>query len=183
MNAQREEHREVKVQGLTVRIIRSARRRKTISATLEGDTLIVRAPHTLSDADLARAIERLAKRVAARRQQAVDDQVLQRRAERCNRLYFGGQLTWRSIRFVSNQRRRFGSCDPARGIIRLSERLKRVPAFVLDYVIVHELAHLIEPNHSPRFWELVYRYRLAERARGYLMALAHEEAAASQSRP
>jgi predicted metal-dependent hydrolase len=44
---------------------------------------------------------------------------------------------------------------------------------VLDYLLVHELAHLEVADHGPRFWELVDRYPLTERARGYLMALDH----------
>ncbi|MGI8913207.1 MAG: M48 metallopeptidase family protein, partial [Chloroflexota bacterium] len=58
--------------------------------------------------------------------------------------------------------------------IRLSDRLAQVPDWVRDYVIVHELAHLLRADHSPAFWRLVQRYKLAERARGYLMALGLE---------
>ena len=94
------------------------------------------------------------------------DADLQARAERCNRAYFGGTLNWRSIRFVGNQNGRFGSCTPAHGTIRISDRLAQVPDFVLDYVVVHELAHLLEPNHSPRFWELVYRYDRGRASQG-----------------
>ncbi|MBT5710969.1 M48 family metallopeptidase, partial [Candidatus Poribacteria bacterium] len=75
-------------------------------------------------------------------------------------------------RFVTNQNQRFGSCTPAHGTIRLSERLRRYPEWVLDYVVVHELAHLIHPNHAPDFWEVVNRYPLTERARGFLIAVS-----------
>ena len=65
---------------------------------------------------------------------------------------------------------RWGSCTPATGEIRIATAVRGFPPWVLDYVIVHELAHLEEANHSPRFWKLVGRYPRAERARGYLIA-------------
>ena len=75
-----------------------------------------------------------------------------------------------SIRWVDGMRTRWGSCTPATGAIRLSSSLAAFPEWVIDYVIVHELAHLREPGHSPAFWALVERYPKAERARGYLTA-------------
>jgi predicted metal-dependent hydrolase len=65
---------------------------------------------------------------------------------------------------------RWGSCTPAEGSVRISSAVARFPTWVLDYVIVHELAHLRCPDHSPAFWTLVERYPKAERARGYLIA-------------
>lgn len=76
----------------------------------------------------------------------------------------------RSIRWVTNQQHRWGSCTPADGSVRLSDRMVRFPPWVVDYVIVHELAHLVEADHGPAFWALVDRYPRTERARGYLMA-------------
>ncbi len=76
-----------------------------------------------------------------------------------------------SIRWVSNQEFRWGSCTPSDGSIRISDRLGTLPAWVLDYVVVHELAHLVVAGHNPAFWALVARYPKSERARGYLMAV------------
>jgi predicted metal-dependent hydrolase len=81
-----------------------------------------------------------------------------------------GLRTPQSIRWVDNQDRRWGSCTPAQGSVRISSHLAREPGWVLDYVIVHELAHLHVSAHNRRFWALVARYPLAERARGFLMA-------------
>ena len=55
---------------------------------------------------------------------------------------------------VSDLRFRWGSCTPKRNL-NFNWRLIKAPHFVLNYIIVHELVHLIEPNHSPRFWDLV----------------------------
>ena len=103
------------------------------------------------------------------------DETLQTRTQELNRQYFNGRLHWRSIRYVTNQQKRFGSCTPATGTIRISHRLAAMPAWVRDYVIIHELAHLEQANHGPRFWALVNRYPETERARGYLMAVGLEQ--------
>ncbi|MGH8889748.1 MAG: M48 metallopeptidase family protein, partial [Acidothermaceae bacterium] len=85
---------------------------------------------------------------------------------------FGGRTEPSSVRWVANQNSRWGSCTPADRTIRLSERLRVMPSWVIDYVLVHELAHLIEIGHGPRFQELVDRYPKAERARGYLLGVS-----------
>jgi hypothetical protein len=72
----------------------------------------------------------------------------------------------------ADQRSQWGSCTPSTGEIRISNRLAAYPPWILDYVLVHELAHLVEANHSPAFNALVARYPLAERARGFLMAIS-----------
>ena len=155
-----------------VRIIRSAQRRKTVSGRLEDGVLIIRAPATVSDQDLAPVIDGLRKRLQRRSQASPQsDEALEKRAQEINRKYFNGRLRWQSVRYVTNQNSRFGSCTPEDRTIRLSHRLASMPVWVRDYVLVHELAHLIEGNHGPRFWKLVNRYPLTERARGYLMAV------------
>jgi predicted metal-dependent hydrolase len=76
----------------------------------------------------------------------------------------------RSVRWSARQQARWGSCSVHTGDIRISDRLVGAPAWVVDYVLVHELAHLVEANHSPAFHALVGRFPLAERAKGYLIA-------------
>lgn len=95
---------------------------------------------------------------------------LERRAGLLNGRLFGGRLRWHSVAFAPQQRL-WGSCTFTAGVIRISSRAERLPGWVLDYILVHELAHLEHAAHGPAFWELVGRYPLAERARGYLMAV------------
>jgi hypothetical protein len=101
------------------------------------------------------------------------DAQLEARAGVLNRRHFDGRLRWNSVTYAE-QERRWGSCSPESGVIRISRRAAGLPAWVLDYLLVHELAHLEVPSHGERFWTLVERYPLTERARGYLMALDHQ---------
>lgn len=157
-------------------IIRSKRRRKTVQARLVGNTLEVRAPAAMSDRELEPFIARFERRVERRKARAtLDDGALQQRAVLLNQQYFAGRLRWHSVRWVTNQTKRFGSCTPADGTIRISHRIAAMPRFVQDYVILHELAHLVQPGHGPDFWALLGRYPRTERARGYLMAIGLED--------
>jgi predicted metal-dependent hydrolase len=158
--------------AMKVEVVRSPRRRKTVSAEQRGGRVVVRLPTGLSRAEertwVQVMVTRLTERERLERLNARQD--LERRALRLNDRYFGGRLRWRSVRYVSNQRDRFGSCTPDRGTVRISDRVAEMPSWVRDYVVIHELAHLAAPDHTPRFWALVNRYPLAERARGFLIA-------------
>lgn len=159
-----------------VEVIRSKKRRKTVGAQLKNGVLVVRAPAAMSDKELAPIIKNFQERMAKKmRPVPQTDAELEQRACQLNREFFNGRLRWQSIRYVKNQSKRFGSCTPARGTIRLSDRLAAMPNWVRDYVIVHELAHLEQANHGSKFWALVNKYPLTERARGYLMAIGLEE--------
>jgi predicted metal-dependent hydrolase len=165
-----------------IRITRSSKRAKTVSARRVGDVLEVSAPAHLSDAELQPIVENLRERILKREQRReLDDADLARIAEQLNERYFGGALRWQSLEWTANQTTRYGSCTPALGTIRISHRLASMPRFVLEYVVMHELAHLVEANHGPRFWKLVNRYPRTERARGYLMATGMEEADGDQA--
>lgn len=158
-----------------VEIIRSANRTKTASARMVEGTLVVRVPANISKEEELRLVRELMPRVLRKVRRAegrLPD--LNRRAADLNTRYFSGKLKPREIKWVTNQRHRYGSCTPSTGVIRISDRVASMPLWVLDYVLVHELAHLVEANHSPAFWKLVSRYPLTERARGYLIAVGLE---------
>ena len=153
--------------SLPVEIVYSRRRRKTVQATLEGDVIRVHAPATIGRAELERTIAELVPRLERRfRSESID--LVERTANLSRRydLPIARSVTW------AEQRSQWGSCTRD-GDIRVSTRLAAWPPWVLDYVLVHELAHLVELNHSPAFKALVERYPLAERARGFLMAMTY----------
>ncbi len=130
-------------------------------------------PAGLSDAEeqewISTVLERLAER--ERRRHPSDDALFER-ARQLSTRYLDGRVTPESVRWVGNQHTRWGSCTPDDGTIRLSTQLRGMPAWVVDYVLLHELAHLLVPGHGPTFWKLVNRYSKTERARGYLEGVA-----------
>lgn len=150
---------------LSTRVIRSAKRRKTVGAKLVGSVVEVTIPSWMSKADESKWAEEMRARFARTRAGAEVDLGL--RAMELSRRY--SLPTPASIRWVDNQQGRWGSCTPSDGSIRISNRLAGMPLWVLDYVLVHELAHLLHPDHSKAFWAVVNRYPRTERARGFLM--------------
>ena len=159
-----------------VEVRRSARRRKTVSAEIVGDALVVMLPERMTRAEEQRWVTTMAARMSERKRKdrLNSSGALAARAGELADRYLGG-IRPNDIAWVTNQRSRWGSCSPEEGSIRLSLALADYPAWVRDYVIVHELAHLIVADHSPEFWELVNRYPFTERARGFLIAKGMEE--------
>jgi len=153
-----------------VEVRRSRRRRRTVSAYRDGDRIVVLIPATMSKRDEATWVADMVARIQRqeRRRMRSDDDLVARAAT-LNDLSFGGLAVPASVRWVSNQNARWGSCTPGDRTIRLSHRLQKVPGWVVDYVLVHELAHLLEPGHDANFWGWVDRYPQAERAKGYLL--------------
>jgi predicted metal-dependent hydrolase len=151
---------------MKVEVVRSPRRRKTIEARHVNGVLRVSIPATMTTAEEERWVAEMLRRMERREASAQID--LEARARvLCERYGFP---TPESIRWVDNQESRWGSCTPADRAIRISSRLVGEPPWVLDYVIVHELAHLVVFGHGARFWKLVEKYPLTERARGFLIA-------------
>ena len=158
----------------TVEVRRSARRRRTVSAYRDGDRTVILLPARMSRAEEKRWVDVMLKRLAAQErrrtgQASRGDAELAERAAVLAQRFFDGRTKPSSVRWVTNQLQRWGSCTPSDGTIRLSDRLRAMPSWVIDYVLVHELAHLLEIGHGPRFQALIGRYPMAERARGYLI--------------
>ncbi len=143
-----------------------------MTAYRESGRTIVLIPAAFTPAEerrwVAQMVAKLQTREERRRRSLGGDEQLMARARELSTAHLGGVPQPTSVRWVDNQQRRWGSCTPADGSIRLSSRLRGMPEYVVDYVLVHELAHLIEPSHDQRFWALVAAYPRAERARGFL---------------
>jgi len=157
-----------------VEVRRSARRQLTVTAYREAGRTVVLIPARMSRAEERRWVEVMLARLSAQdgRRRPTDD-VLLSRAWKLSERYLGRRAAPVSVRWADNQVTRWGSCTPSDGSIRLSTRLRGMPSYVVDYVLLHELAHLIEPGHGPRFWALLADYPKLERARGYLDGIAH----------
>ncbi|MEU6632292.1 M48 family metallopeptidase [Streptomyces parvus] len=159
-----------------VEVRRSTRRRKSVTAYREGDRTIVLIPARMSQAEERRWVGVMLDKLAAQESKRhLGDTELGERAARLSAQYFDGRARPASVRWVTNQNTRWGSCTPAEGSIRLSHRLQGMPEYVVDYVLLHELAHLLVPGHGPDFWQLLEAYPRTERARGFLEGVVAAE--------
>ncbi len=153
---------------MEVEVVRSSRRRHTVQAQLIDGRMRLCLPARMTRDEEAYWVAEMQRRLGLGAGGILDGIDLVARAADLAGRY--GLPVPQSIRWVENQRSRWGSCTPADGSIRLSSRLKKFPGWVVDYVIVHELAHLLEPGHGAAFKALERRYRRSERAIGFLLA-------------
>lgn len=155
------------VAAMEVEVIRSSKRRKSVSARVVDGRIVVRMPQWMSRAQEREYVESMVAKLE--RQHASTRVDLTERSAQLARRY--GLPTPSSVRWVSNQQQRWGSCSPSTGDIRISDRIAGYPGWVLDAVLVHELAHLVEANHGPAFHALADRFPKQERATGFLLAM------------
>lgn len=160
-----------------IEVRRSARRRRTVSAYRDGDTLVVMIPAKMSRKEEEHWIGEMQRKLLRSESKRASpargsDEALLARCATLSARYLDDTIAPASVRWVPPMRTRWASCTPVDRTIRVSERLREVPAWVLDYVLVHELAHLREVGHNARFWRLVGNYPKTERAIGYLEGLS-----------
>ncbi|BCW59504.1 YgjP-like metallopeptidase domain-containing protein [Arthrobacter sp. StoSoilB20] len=166
--------------GAPVVVRRSSRRRRTVAAFWEDGKAVVAIPASFTKSQerewVHRMLAKLKKQGEQRpgkgRQRPATDEALAEHAAHLSRTYLGGRAVPTSVRWVSNQNSRWGSATPADGTIRLSNKLQPMPQWVIDYVMVHELAHLLVAGHNADFWRLVDAYPEAQRAKAFLEGVA-----------
>lgn len=153
----------------------STRRTRTMTAFREGGRLVVVVPDHMTARQRRDLVPGLVARFLAKearnRPPRADDE-LTARAKDLYRTHIAphasGPEPAIGVRWVSNMSQRWGSCTIATGEIRISDRLRTLPTWVVDYVLLHEVAHLEEREHSARFWQLVNAHPSSSRARGFL---------------
>lgn len=155
-------------------IRRSRKRVRTVTAWREGDRTIVAIPARFTRAQENEWVRRMLARLAAqeRRRRPSDDELMARATELSTK-YLDGRAKPTTVRWSTNQGRRWGSCTPSDGTIRISDRVRGMPRWVLDYVLLHELAHLLHAGHGPDFWAVLDAYPRTLRARGFLEGYAY----------
>lgn len=164
---------------ISVEVVRDGRLRTRVHWEWQGNQVRIRAPKRLPQRELDRLVTEIVAEVKRKRAQvrARADDDLEALARKINRRYFGGEISWHSIRWVGNMKKRLGSCTsggPTDGDIRISDRIRGWPQWVVEYVVAHELAHRKHANHSKAFWAYCQRYPKTERARGFLMGVAFQ---------
>lgn len=164
---------------IDVEVVRDGRLRTRVHWEWSGKRVRIRVPRRAPKREVDRIVAEIVDKVKQKRAKvrARADADLEAVARRINRRYFDREIEWHSIRWVGNMRKRLGSCTTGGrtdGDIRISDRIKDWPQWVIEHVVAHELAHRKHPNHSKEFWAYLARHPKAERARGFIMGIAFQ---------
>ena len=163
-----------------VEVKRSKRAKRNVTAYRDNDKTVVTVPTRMAKRDIDAYIIELVSRLDDQDERNSSQESLEQRARVLSKKFLGQDLfeTHKvpvKIRWVTNQNSRWGSCTPAEGAIRLSHRMQRMPGYVIDSVIVHELIHLLVTDHSPAFYELMKKFPHHEKAKAYLDGYSHAQ--------
>ena len=162
----------------SVEVRRSARRKRSVSAFRENGKTIVVVPQRMSQKDIKEYVRELVGRLDLREQRAASTSELLERARRLSLQYLDRDVIAQHpvpviIKWVTNQNTRWGSCTPRDGNIRISHRVRDMPEYVIDCIVLHEIIHLIELHHNAHFYAYMDRYPELERAKAYLAGYTH----------
>lgn len=168
----------VEVDGEPIRLITSSRRKKTISASLRDGMIQLSVPEHMGDYQIAASARSLIEKIKQRQklaQRTPTDSELHQRALHLARLWLGGQVEPNSVVWSDRQTTLWGSCTPTTKNIRISSALKHMPQWVIDGVLVHELAHLKYTGHGHDFQQFAAQYPRLREADAYLEGVAYAQ--------
>lgn len=151
----------VEIDGETVRLISSARRKKTVSAKIRDGMIELSVPLQMRDAEIVRSGRGLISKIKSRQQDSTrfrSNSELYARAQYLARVWLGSEVMPTSVVWSDRQTTLWGSCTAATGAIRISTMLQGMPQWVIDGVLVHELAHLKYSDHGQEFRDFAGRY-------------------------
>lgn len=158
--------------GLIIEVRRSTRRKKTIEAYRNGEKVIVSIPARMSQREANQVVDEMVKKILHDESTPNNDQLLTR-ALHLNKKYLEGKAIPVSVEWSSRMSRIWGACTIEDRTIRISDRLRDAPAYALDYLLLHELIHILVPGHGPDFKLLLERFPELARAEGYFEGRTH----------
>ena len=155
-----------------VEVRRSNKRRRTVSAAREGNKTVLNVPQRMSITEIEEIARDLIIRMNERDPRAYfSDDELFKRAQELSATYLFSKADPKSVAWSTRLTSTWGICTPLEGEIRISSRLQGMPQYVLDYVLLHELVHLVINDHGKDFESMMRTFEKKERAEGYLDAL------------
>lgn len=158
--------------GLIIEVRRSTRRKKTIEAYRNGEKVIVSIPARMSQREANQVVDEMVKKILHDESAPTNDQLFQR-AQLLNKKYLDGKAIPVSVEWSSRMSRIWGACTIEDKTIRISDRLRDAPQYALDYLLIHELIHILIPGHGADFRALLERYPQLDRAEGYFEGRTH----------
>jgi|GEM_PF-715497 len=168
----------VEIDGEPIRLIASTRRRKTVSAGMRDGMIQLSVPMTMKDAEIISSARNLIAKIKARQRQSQRFQTnpeLYGRAVHLARVWLNGEVHPNSVVWSDRQTSLWGSCTSTSKEIRISTRLQGMPQWVIDGVLIHELAHLKHGDHSQEFHDFTRRYPRMVEADAFLDGVSFAE--------
>ena len=157
-------------------VIRSKKRKRSISAFRQGGKIVISIPARLTKAEERQVVPEMVAKIRAK-EVAPDESALSKLVDQVLSQYAPeiairpSSVTWRAMN------ERWGSCTSVDRTIRIATKLQRAPKYVLEFVIYHEAIHLYISDHGPEFQEFLARHprRLEAEAflEGYELAEQH----------
>ncbi|HJF14405.1 MAG TPA: M48 family metallopeptidase [Enteractinococcus helveticum] len=165
----------VEIDGEPIRLIASSRRRKTISASVRDGMIQLSVPMTMKDSEIVSSARSLIAKIKARQRRSnrfQSNPELFARAVYLARVWLQAEVHPTSVVWSDRQTTLWGSCTATTGAIRISTMLRGMPQWVIDGVLVHELAHLKYAGHGQEFQDFTRRYPKMAEADAFLDGVA-----------